>query len=54
MRADVQKCSSHIVTTEAEIRDHLIDHLDLIEPGLRLIEKEFKLPNADGAKGFRR
>ncbi|MFT3837947.1 MAG: endonuclease NucS [Myxococcaceae bacterium] len=37
---------------EARIRDHLARNLDLIEPGLTLIEAEFKLPNPAGAKGF--
>ncbi|MFP2925888.1 endonuclease NucS domain-containing protein [Pyxidicoccus sp. 3LG] len=40
------------MTTEAAIRDHLAEHLTLIEPGLTLVRKEFKLPNPIGAKGF--
>lgn len=38
--------------TEDEIRDYLADHLDLIEPGLTLVEKEKYLPNDKGAAGF--
>ena len=38
--------------TEDEIRDHLAEHLDLIEPGLTLIGKERILHNDKGAKGF--
>ncbi|MCL4322023.1 MAG: endonuclease NucS [Deltaproteobacteria bacterium] len=38
--------------TEDEIRDHLATNLDLIEPGLVLIEKELLLKNDKGAKGF--
>jgi hypothetical protein len=37
---------------EAAIRDYLASNLDLIEPGLKLVEKEFELPNELGAKGF--
>jgi hypothetical protein len=37
---------------EAAIRDHLAANLDLIEPGLRLIKKEYALPNLLGARGF--
>ncbi len=38
--------------TEASIRDHLVDNLDLIEPGLVLEKKEQYLPNDEGAAGF--
>ena len=38
--------------TEADICDHLAAHLDLIEPGLTLVDTEFHLPNAEGASGF--
>lgn len=38
--------------SEAEIRDHLAHHLDLIEPGLTLLAKEQRLPNDKGAQGF--
>lgn len=38
--------------TEAQIRDHISNHLDLIEPGLTLIDTEFHLPNIQGASGF--
>jgi hypothetical protein len=41
-----------ISSTEADIRDHLAQNLDLIEPGLTLIEKERLLPNDKGARGF--
>ncbi|WP_136685481.1 endonuclease NucS domain-containing protein [Falsirhodobacter xinxiangensis] len=37
---------------EASIRDHLAAHLDLIEPGLILVDIEFHLPNGHGASGF--
>ena len=39
-------------TTEANIRDHIAAHLDLIEPGLALVDSEFHLPNQQGASGF--
>lgn len=38
--------------TEAEIRDYLAEHLDLIEDGLLLQRKEYPLPNPTGASGF--
>ncbi|HEX3916548.1 MAG TPA: endonuclease NucS domain-containing protein [Caulobacteraceae bacterium] len=38
--------------TEADIRDHIAAHLDLIEPGLTLVKIEFHLPNQKGASGF--
>ena len=38
--------------SEDEIRDFLAEHLELIEPGLGLIDKEQCLPNDKGAKGF--
>jgi hypothetical protein len=38
--------------TENEIRDHLSEHLGLIEEGLTLIDKEVVLHNDKGAKGF--
>ena len=38
--------------TEEEIRDHLVRNLDLIEPGLTLVEKEKFLRNDEGATGF--
>ena len=37
---------------EAVIRDYLAAHLDLIETGLVLIDKEVELENTDGARGF--
>lgn len=37
---------------ENVIRDHLADNLDLIEPGLKLIDKEMLLKNDKGTKGF--
>ncbi|MEL4356667.1 MULTISPECIES: endonuclease NucS domain-containing protein [unclassified Luteococcus] len=41
-----------MTASEATIRDYLVDHLDLIEPGLTLISPESYLPNPDGARGF--
>jgi|GEM_PF-1003015 len=38
--------------TEADIRDHLASHLDLIEPELTLVDTEFYLPNREGGSGF--
>lgn len=38
--------------SEAAIQAHLARNLNLIEPGLKLVEKEFELPNELGAKGF--
>lgn len=37
---------------ESIIRDQLATDLNLIEPGLTLIRKEYPLPNAIGCKGF--
>lgn len=37
---------------EGTIRDWLADHLDFIAPGLKLIQKEFYLPDEIGARGF--
>jgi hypothetical protein len=37
---------------ESKIRDWLADHLDFIIPGLKLIQKEFYLPDEIGARGF--
>jgi hypothetical protein len=37
---------------EAELRDYLADHLDMVEAGLTLLKTEFLVPNAYGAKGF--
>ncbi len=37
---------------EDRLRDYLVEHLDLIEPGLTLIKKEYELPNLLGSKGF--
>lgn len=37
---------------EGNIRDWLADHLDFIAPGLKLIEKEYYLPDEIGARGF--
>ncbi|GGN94206.1 endonuclease NucS domain-containing protein [Nocardia rhizosphaerihabitans] len=37
---------------ELELRDHLVHHLDLIEPGLRPVQSnEYRLPNSLGAHG---
>jgi Endonuclease NucS len=38
--------------SEAAIRDYLAEHLDIIEPGLTLVDKEFYLRNPRGASGF--
>jgi hypothetical protein len=37
---------------ESALRDYLAEKLNLIEPGLTLVQKEFPLPNPRGAKGF--
>lgn len=37
---------------EDQLRDYLVGHLDLIEEGLTLVEQEYLLANARGAKGF--
>ena len=37
---------------ENDIRDLLVGQLDLIEPGLELIEKNYYLRNDDGSSGF--
>jgi hypothetical protein len=41
-----------IMPSENTIRDKLSTSLDLLEPGLVLVEVNHKLPNAVGAKGF--
>ncbi len=38
--------------SEEEIRDSLAARLESLEPGLELIETEYKLPNPIGGKGF--
>ncbi len=38
--------------TEATIRDYLADHLDVLESGLTLIQKEYPLRNPTGSKGY--
>jgi len=38
--------------SEARLRDYLVGHLDLIEPGLTLVDTEFEVPNILGARGF--
>jgi hypothetical protein len=38
--------------TEAEIRDYLAEHLDVIEPGLQLYEKELYIPSEIGTRSF--
>jgi len=40
-----------LFANEAELRDHLAEHLDLIEPGLTLIKTEYVLGNPDGSGG---
>ena len=37
--------------TEADLRDYLATHLDIIEPGLELIAREYAIPNSLGASG---
>lgn len=37
---------------EDEIRDLLAERLEIIEPGLKLVKKNFPLVNRNGAKGF--
>ncbi|MCT8003788.1 endonuclease NucS [Sphingomonas sanguinis] len=37
---------------EAALRDYLAQHLDMIEPGLTLVDTEFHLANPNGASGF--
>ena len=41
-----------MMAKENVIRDKLCTSLEILEPGLTLIEKNHKLPNAVGAKGF--
>ncbi len=36
---------------ESALRDHIADNLDIIEPGLRLLAREYPLPCPDGASG---
>ena len=36
---------------EDAIRDYLADHLSLLEPDLRLVKTEYRLPNPEGAGG---
>ncbi len=38
--------------SEAQIRDYLTKNIEALEPGLQVIQKEFPLPNAAGARGF--
>jgi len=38
--------------TEAQLRDFLAQNLDIVEPGLTLVDAEHYLPNSDGARGF--
>jgi hypothetical protein len=38
--------------TEDELRDLLSDHLEVLEPGLRLLGKERYVPNVSGTRGF--
>lgn len=39
-------------STERKIRDALAERLEILEPGLELVGKEFRLPNPLGGKGF--
>jgi hypothetical protein len=48
----VTKATPKSNRSESEIRDHIAQNLDLIEPGLSLIDKEVMLSNDKGAKGF--
>jgi RecB family endonuclease NucS len=36
---------------EDKIRDYLADHLDFLEKGLKLVDKEYVLPSPIGAGG---
>ena len=40
-----------MIRLEDKIRDHLADHLNILEEGLQLVRKEFRLPNPGGAGG---
>jgi hypothetical protein len=40
------------MVSEDTIRDNLAGNLDVIEPGLRLLQKEAYLPGNRGARGF--
>ncbi len=40
-----------LVLPESRLRDLLAENLSVIEPGLRLVGKEFRLPNAHGTRG---
>jgi RecB family endonuclease NucS len=37
---------------ESALRDHLMNHLDMIESGLQLVDDEFYLANKIGTSGF--
>jgi RecB family endonuclease NucS len=58
--SDLLSSSTHLVSypagdtmkTEAEIRDYLAEHLDVIEPGLQLYEKELYIPSEIGTRSF--
>ena len=41
-----------LTATEKTIREKLAANLEMIEPGLSLIEQEYHLPNVWGGKGF--
>lgn len=41
-----------LTIVDADIRDHPAAQLDLIEPGLTLVDSEFYLPNARGRRAF--
>jgi hypothetical protein len=40
-----------MIRLEDNIRDFLAEHLEMLEEGLRLVRKEFRLPNPGGAGG---
>ena len=40
-----------LFSNEGELRDHIADRLELIEPDLRLLQKEYTLRNPDGSGG---
>jgi hypothetical protein len=40
------------VLTESDLREQLVDQLEILEPGLTFLAKEHPLPNPFGSKGF--
>lgn len=47
--ADIQA----ILQNEFKLRDYIVEHLDDLERGLRLLKKEYELPNTRGGAGGR-